>query len=240
MEALFLDISIVAVVAISMIICAVNGFAYSIVSLAGKLAALAVSLTFCNPVAIWIFNAFLKSNIVDMVRGRILEFASTDELITNIETFANSLPSWMSGSLKIEGIPLGDWIASLAGRLDINALSEAIVSGAMQPVIVAMLGIITFFVIFTVLSFASSLLASAMKLVNKVPIMGKINALLGAVIGVVQGTVFVFLIALALRFGILISGDKLPFIAEKDIDDTVAFRYFYSATIGSKIDFSQN
>ena len=240
MQSLVLDIISAVIILFCAAICYYNGFANSVVRLAGWLAALVVSSVMSRPVAGWIYDSFLHGRILNSVEEQMRAFASPDELVANIGALLEGLPLGLSGILRIDGMAIADWVASLADRVAFTDLADAIVDAAITPVVTPILGILCFFVMFAVFSIAVRLLASAMKLINEIPIVGRVNAVLGAGVGALQGVVIVYLLALVLNLAVLLTGDGLSFIREQDAQNAYLFSYFYNATYNIEYPFQIN
>lgn len=230
-QAIMLDILVVAIILLFAFICYRNGFANSVVRLIGWIAALVVASVASSPAGNWIYESFLHGRILSAVEEQVRSFASAEELAANIESLLSGLPAGLAGMIQVDGVQISEWITSLSDRVAFSDLAGAIVDTAFTPVVTAILSIFAFFVMFAVFSIVVRLLASAMKLINDMPVVGRVNAVLGAGIGALQGAMFVYIIALALHLAILLSGDGLSFIREQDAKNTYLFRYFYDNSI---------
>jgi hypothetical protein len=236
MEPLMLDLITLIILAVSALICYRRGFAASVVRLVGWLLAFAAASALSRPVAQWAYGRFFAQRILASVETQVRAFVSPEELVNNLEALIAQLPAGVGAILRIDGQTVGDWMLSLVEQVPFSELSAAITDRTVAPIIIAMLGMLVFFGLFMLLGALVRFVASALRLVNRLPVVGRLNALLGAGVGLVQGGLFVLVLAMGLRLGVLATQDGLHFITHDQISTTYLFHYFYPA--GDQMPFS--
>jgi hypothetical protein len=105
---------------------------------------------------------------------------------------------------------------------------SAIINGIIEPNFKMAAQTIVFAVIFILVSVALGIIAAALKIVNKIPLLGSMNAFAGAVAGLLEGIITVFVICIAVRLIISLSGGNVMFFNEVTIDSTYIFKVFYN------------
>ena len=71
-------------------------------------------------------------------------------------------------------------------------------------------------------------IAAALKFVNKIPVLGGMNAVLGGAVGLVEGVITLCVVCIVARMIISLSGGNIVFMNEATIDSTLLFRVFYN------------
>lgn len=105
---------------------------------------------------------------------------------------------------------------------------ETIVS----PILKGLLKIIVWLILMLICRMIIGPISDATKIFNKVPLIGPLNHLLGAILGIVEGAILTYCISLAVRLTIYLSDNSLMFLNNQTIANTYAFKYFYDFDIG--------
>ncbi len=109
-----------------------------------------------------------------------------------------------------------------------SSAKDAVIEGVVRPGFTMAAQTVIFIVIFVVVSLVLGIIASALKCVNKIPVLGKVNAFVGGVAGLCEGLVAVFVICIAVRFVVSLSGGDILFFNETTINSTYLFGIFYN------------
>lgn len=108
-----------------------------------------------------------------------------------------------------------------------NNVRNTVVEGIIRPNCIIVIRTTSFILIFALTSVIIGIVANLTQLLNKIPVIGKLNAAAGGVAGLCEGLVTVFVVCLITRFIIsLCSGSTLLF-NQTTIDSTVLFKRFY-------------
>ncbi len=109
-----------------------------------------------------------------------------------------------------------------------SSAKDAVMEGIVRPGFMVAAQTIAFALIFIVVSAVLGIIASALKFVNKIPVLGKANAFVGGVAGLCEGLVVVFAICIAVRFLVSLGGGDILFFNETTINSTYIFGIFYN------------
>lgn len=104
---------------------------------------------------------------------------------------------------------------------------DAVINGIIEPYFKMTAKTVMFVVIFLVVTIVLGLIAAGLKAVNKIPVLGKFNAFVGGIAGLLEGLITVFIVCIGVRLLISLSGGNIMFFNEMTINSTFLFRYFY-------------
>lgn len=105
---------------------------------------------------------------------------------------------------------------------------DAIMEGVVKPNSILVLRTVAFAVIFLLVNIVLRIITAVTKLVNKIPVIGKVNALLGFVLGLAEGIIAVFVICVAIRLVVSLTGANMILFNQTAIDATFLFKWFYN------------
>lgn len=100
-----------------------------------------------------------------------------------------------------------------------------------KPIVMVPLRALVFFILFALVSFLLSLLSKAFKFINKVPVLGTLNALLGGAVGALEAAVILCVICIVLHIIISLTGNTIIFLNVMTINETFIFKYIYNLEI---------
>ena len=103
-----------------------------------------------------------------------------------------------------------------------------VMKSIVTPAVLPPLKIVVFLVIFAVISLILNLIANVTKLVNRIPVAGKANQIVGAVLGFAEGLIVLMIVCMVMQFLISVCGNSLVFINEPTVEKTYIFRFLYS------------
>lgn len=173
---------------------------------------------------------------------------SADEIASSVR---DSVAPKLIGSL-IDDAVASDYVSNALGIVGgaaenitqvvttlIVGTSEDIARTAEQniiaPTVVWLLKAVIFILLMILFRFIIKPVANAFKLVNKIPVIGSVNSLLGAVLGFAEGLVFLYVMAVAIKAVIGISGNSLIFFNTDTVERSKLFVKIYSFDILSLI-----
>ena len=105
---------------------------------------------------------------------------------------------------------------------------DAVIGGMIEPMFTMIVKTIIFIAIFILVQIILDVIARVLKLVNKVPVIGSVNSLLGGAAGLVQGLITVFVICIVFRFIISVTGGDVMFFNETTVNSTYVFKWLYN------------
>lgn len=147
-----------------------------------------------------------------------------------MEEMANTIPAFMSG--VSDSVTSGD--RSVINEVVLSILSSdtddfarAITDDMVKPILLVPMRALIFIVLFVIITIILNVVAKILKLVNKIPLIGAANKLLGAVAGVAEAVIVIFLVCIFIQVIVVLSGNELIFLNTMTIDETFIFRKIY-------------
>jgi len=156
----------------------------------------------------------------------VLEFLpqSLRVLVEQPGTLLNFIPQTFWDALEGTGDQL---VQSFLGD-NSEALAAVLVNNVLQSPVLALLRGISFFIIFSLTVFLVRYLSRVLNIVNDIPVVGRFNTLLGGVVGLLQGLVALYLLAILLQMVIQLTGNELAWLNRQVIDSTFVYRVFFN------------
>lgn len=143
------------------------------------------------------------------------------------EKVSKYLPS-ISGSASADSTGISAIRAITLRMFDTkDNFKDAVMNGIIKPNCMLLIRTIAFGVIFILVNLILRIVTAAAKLINKVPVIGKVNSLLGFVLGLAEGIVVVFIVCLGVRLAVSMSSANSILFNQTVIDSTFLFKRFY-------------
>lgn len=147
-----------------------------------------------------------------------------------LNSMENALPSFMSGIT--ESITSGEsavkrQIVLCILDTDTQNFAETITDNLVKPIILVPVRALIFTVIFVIILIILTLLTKLFKKINDIPIIGGVNKVLGAVTGLIQGFIVIFVICIFTQLIISLTDNSLMVLNTMTIDETSIFRKIY-------------
>lgn len=108
-----------------------------------------------------------------------------------------------------------------------SSLKDTLLNGIIRPNCIIIIRTIAFVLIFALVNTAIRLIANLTKIIDKIPVLGKVNSFLGGIAGLCEGLVIVFIICLATRLAVSLSNGDAIMFNQATINSTYLFRRFY-------------
>ena len=160
-------------------------------------------------------EAGMESSVTEsMLRalvGDVVSPAVLTEILDTVSGAESSLKSTVSVFLK------GDR----------SATAEAVESALVAPAVKAVLKGIIWIAATFILLLVSRIVADAFKGLNKIPIIGPINSLLGAALGLAEGAVLIYLLSQVVKLVCYFTSNSLMFLNLSTVEKTFIFKYFF-------------
>ena len=104
---------------------------------------------------------------------------------------------------------------------------KAVLDNVAKPVVLVPLRTIIFVVLFILIFIILSLI-KATSVINKLPLIGQLNSLLGGVAGLLQGLVIVFIVVIIAHMAVELTNNTLIFLNDMTINKSFAFSKIYN------------
>ena len=224
---ILIDIILVAIVLIGYKIGKKDGFAKTLVSLLGFVIAILSATVLCKPVANFVYSNTVQKPVEAAVSSAIEQnlnstvSSSKQQIAVAIDKTIEGLPAFVRDVTGLENKKddLVDSISELDIKLD-GEVGIELTKQYIQPLVVNFLSIIAFILLFAVVYLICKILAKSLKLVNKIPLLGRVNALLGGILGIVKGIVIAAVICFALNIAVTNAIDVLGIINAQTVESS--------------------
>ena len=160
----------------------------------------------------------IATGVEDSVTSEIQSFLFSDYVINALESIGGAAGD-MSEVVNV-------FLTGSAEETAAAAETEIV-----RPIIEFFLKIIVFLVLLFILRLIITPVSNMFKFVNKVPLIGALNVLLGAILGAVEGLITVYGLALLVKLIVNASGDSLIFLNTDTIELTYIFKFFYELNL---------
>ncbi len=202
-----LDLILVAIIVICIKKGSDDGFAKTLISFLGVFIALVVAGVLCKPAANFTYNTFIKkpvaTTVENAIRGQIDDISqsapSINDILDGIEENIDTAPSFIKNAFNIE--EKRQELANSINKIytsDITELSQRAADTIVKPIVITSVAAIVFVALFVIISIIIAIISKTLKLVNKIPLLGGVNKLLGGVIGALKGILIVLILNWAL------------------------------------------
>ena len=137
-------------------------------------------------------------------------------------------------ALGLDGKTIDDIDGGLVNSVVVSVVEssgnpgKAILDNVAKPVILVPLRTVVFVILFFLVLIILSIIIRATSVVNKLPVIGKLNSLLGGVLGLVQGLIIVFIVVIIAHMAVALSNNTLIFLNEMTINKSYAFSWVYN------------
>ena len=179
-----------------------DGFAKTIVSFFGIFIAIILAATLSKPIANYAYTGFVQKPIENAITASIetqLDKASSNpsaqQLLEGVEGAIDKFPAFIKNALQTEEMKaeISDKIVELHSA-DLSEFSHKITDTIIKPILISVISAIVFVIIFLAVFLICILLSKALKIVNKLPLLGGVNSLLGGIIGLLKGIIIALII----------------------------------------------
>lgn len=221
-----LDVAVILLFVLAIFIGYKRGFVKSIVRVVGCLLALVIAGSLSSVVAGGIYDAFLADTVTDQIAGQI-PAADTASIKEGLSAVMDKLPQSVVNALGNYNLDSPDAIVdSLEGTLtgDVHQIAATLSEKVVRPIAVLLLSMVCFFVLFILLVIVVLILAHVIGKVFKLPGLKQINGVLGAVLGVVEGVLWV-LVAVTIVHFVALSSPADALISQASLDNSLLVKH---------------
>lgn len=216
-SAVIFDLIFLAVLIVVVIKYARRGFMAGLVQFIGNLVSLLGALFLSGEAAAVLFERFFKNSFIDRIDTTIAQQGSVD-LSQIVNRFAGFLPESIQQKL----------VDTAGSFLDFAApdVAERIVKDVVQPLVTPIIAIVVFFVSFALCRLLVSFIVAVLTNLNRIPVLGGVNRLLGVVMGALAGSVDLYIALCAVWALIIITNGSIPFLNEQALSASIFYKIF--------------
>ncbi len=184
-----------------------NGFFTSIIDLMGKLVGVAIAWFLSNQYSSVIFNSFFRQKMIDNTYNYLQNSTSTIDVNQLLNGFSGIVPDNFIQELTTIVEELASGIANPSVDIAVK-----IVDTILAPVIIVLISIVIFTICLIIVNVLISILSKFFKIINHVPVLGLANKMAGAVVGLIEGCIYIILISCVLSIIAIITKNSLEFL----------------------------
>ena len=199
------------------------GFAQTITSFLGRIAAFFAALFIGKGGSRLIYKLFLDNRITGFLEEAISDSASVSDILESLEAASDTLPDFVA---NFYGISNSRFLEESIGNSIVDVVSM-LEQEIVEPAVTGFIHIVLFLISFAVLCFLVHHFSKAVGLVFKLPIIKTVDRFLGGVLGVAQGCINLYLVVLVVRFILYFIGDPPALFNENMIMDTFLWSKIY-------------
>ncbi|MEA4911889.1 MAG: CvpA family protein, partial [Oscillospiraceae bacterium] len=194
-------------------VCFIISWKRGLVSTLLKLAGFAVSLLVgwwaSGKLASLVYDRFLKDKLVDAVSQKVANDAASSGTLGVFSRFVNR-------------------ILSAATQTDASAASDSIVDSMLAEPATAVVRAILFILLFFVMMLVVKLIIRLVRGLNKVPVLGGVNKLLGGVIGLAEGLLVCYILVAVVSVIVTLSAENLTWLNTELVNQSRVFSLLYN------------
>lgn len=230
-----LDIIVIALIAVCAVVSYRNGFLRSFVAFIGTAVAFVAAVMMSEPLAANTYDVMLEEKVAVAVEESIEEYGieGVENVLEKTDVIIEMLPASLA---NVVGTKITDDLIEekFLEFMEENGgnISAALSGKIIEPVLTGTIQILIFCLIFIVGGMIMKLLSRLVGGVRYVPLFGSLDRMLGGVFGLIQGMLYVFVLAAVLWLLIQITNDSLPFMPQASVGETVLFGRFFAAVSG--------
>lgn len=219
-----LDIIILALLAAFLIGGMRRGAVKTLINVLGTVAAVTVAIWLGQHAAKWIYTTFFQQDLIHNMSQQIMASGGSD-VQSGVHSALGALPDFVLRLLPNFGIDAAQIGPAVQNTADATAKA---VETVISPVIISLLSIVAMLVLFALLMLVVKLASHAIDAVFHLPVLHGVNSFFGAVLGLVEGILFVLLIVFLIKLFVPTLSDAPQFFNKEAIEGTFIFKHLYS------------
>lgn len=225
-------LDVITVIAAAFIIGAAykRGFIRTVIIVVGYLAAIFLAITLSGIIAELVYNNFIRDELIAKLGEITANAVNPNDIASVTNEIIGVLPKMFSSSIYAH-YGTAEEIAQIFSGAANGAVAEygtIITDNVLSPIIIGLIQTISCILIFLLAAFLVRLISRIFKVVHAVPVIGFINSLMGAVLGLVQAGIILFIFAVIGRMIISFSSNSWEFFNSEIIESSYIFKFFYT------------
>lgn len=200
--AYIIDILIIVLFAAVVVLAYKKGFLSTVIDTFAIAISAVVSYKFFEPIAESAYNLLVR-DLVETRFTRVMdEISSSLSVADKVDALIEGLPPSAVKLAEAMGVNFSSLTFSMSsgGSLSNEDFIRVAVDKIGHPIMINITEVITFIAMFVIITVALKFLAGLFKKANDIPLLGKLNAGLGGVIGVVKAAAIVLVVCTAFYF----------------------------------------
>lgn len=225
---IIIDVSIIAIVALMVLLQAKRGFVRTIVELVGCVLAAVIAFSAASYIANAVYENNIRESVVESVSQTVEQSGKIDK--TQIDDLWESLPQVVKIAAAGGGIDKDSIISGLdkAVKNGSGRVGEFLADDLIKPIVTSAISFVTAMILLAILMVLVRFIARKIDKVARLPILGTANAILGGVLGFLKGCVLIFLLIILISMLMPMFNNKIWFFTPQTIDKTHLFKILYT------------
>lgn len=176
-----------------------DGFFKTLMHLISWFLALVLAIALATPVANWIFDTFIRTNMTTEIANQLESASSVGSFLSAWDAKLAEFPEAVQSFLQSGGMgSSGSILESLTAEGTDFEIATQLVDTVIAPLATLLISLVCMIVLFVILTFLLSIVANVLSKIFRLPVLKQIDKTLGLVLGILQGAiaagVFAFLV----------------------------------------------
>lgn len=217
------DLILIACFFLMVIIAAKKGFAKIIMNIGATILSFIAAYTLSRPAADFLYEQFVRSMIENSIADKLEENTSATDALTQARSIAELVPEGLVNLGDKLGLNISTLFENLTNAdFSSGNIAEVVTDSVFKPIVIVLMTAVCGLIIFILASFIFGLIAKLINKVFKLPLIKSVNKGLGALLGVVEGIIFLLIICTLVYYaGGIIGGKFGEFLDNSYIIDFV-------------------
>ena len=209
------DILLIAVVILFVIIGKTRGFLRTLLSFLGKIISLVTALFISKTYSEKFYELFLKARVTESLSQKL----EADGGAFDIAEVMKDIPASLLEFCNMLGFDVDSLINGINSSQITNDVAVLIEENVLAPILILVCQVVIFSVVSALISIVLTIVINLVCTVDKLPIIKSANGVLGAVLGLINGVIVVYIVSFVLiTLSVLIDNSELNnFIASSYI-----------------------
>lgn len=209
------DILLLAVVILFVIIGKTRGFLRTLLSFLGKIISLVTALFISKTYSEKFYELFLKARVTESLSQKL----EADGGAFDIAEVMKDIPASLLEFCDMLGFDVDSLINGINSSQITNDVAVLIEENVLAPILILVCQVVIFSVVSALISIVLTIVINLVCTVDKLPIIKSANGVLGAVLGLINGVIVVYIVSFVLiTLSVLIDNSELNnFIASSYI-----------------------
>ena len=219
---IFLDCLVVVLVCFFVLDGYKKGLVRSFVEILGAILSFVLALILSPYIVQFIYDIFLKTSLTNTVSSILAQNTGIEPDQKAFEIL-KAVPAFISNSINSYGVTVESLTSAISAKDPANTIVDLL-----SPVVLNIIRVFILYPLFIIFFFISKLAAKKLSNIVHIPILGKLNSILGAVIGLFKGILILLIISGVIKFVLNGYYNAPDFLSNETISQTVIFRNIYN------------
>lgn len=231
-----LDLATAGVLILFLILGAKRGAVRSLLNLGSTVLVVFLSSWLGKLLAQFIYGAFIQKGLTDTIAKSLADNAKQAGTDTYVTSVLSSLPQYIRDSISALGIDLSSFTSSIDSTQSVNlwANSAAVqLEKLLAPIYTALISLVSVLALFIILMIFRKILVNIICKVFDLPVLKQVNGFVGAIVGLLEGVLFIFIICMVLHIMLPYQAEIPAIFSDSSINSTILFKQFYNCGIFS-------